>query len=92
MQPTLQQSPQTLKTIDFFAQHNVLVLEALLSYLAILDVCIYPEPLDDVADSSHNGLARNRNHRYSPSKRRRRASLSPRSPEAIMDCHEQPDH
>src|SRR6202041_2388059 len=27
------------ETIDFFAQHNVLVLEALLSQLAILDVC-----------------------------------------------------
>jgi len=44
--------------------------------LAVFDIGVCAVQLDDLSSSSRTGSARQRNHRYSPSNRRRRASTS----------------
>src|SRR5882724_10643447 len=46
-----------------------------------------PYHLTMLPDSSRRGSARNKNQRYSPSKRRSRASSSPRTPDSRIALH-----
>ena len=55
--------------------------------LQVFDVSVRSVPPDNSARFVAKGTARNRNHRYSPSNRRRRASASPGSPAARILFH-----
>ena len=69
----LQDIGEASATGDHF-QHTLFCSQKGFRTLEVFDIGVRPVPPDDFSLPSRTGTARNKNQRYSPSKRRRRAS------------------